>query len=193
MRWLDLRTDHGRVTVRLGRGEPSLGRRCQLSERPIVPTDVSDEVGGFDRFAEGASRLASRAWFFVFCVLLVVVWAPSIVVLKNIDTWQLIINTLTTIVTFLMVALLQNSQTRADQAVQHKLNAIADALADLMREVGRGIDDDTLDQDVAELRAAVGLEERESTSNNEADAAGGDADASGLRDDAPVPGGGSPR
>jgi low affinity Fe/Cu permease len=139
-----------------------------VSERPIVPTDVSDDVGGFDRFAEGASRLASRASFFVFCVLLVVVWAPSILVLRDIDTWQLIINTLTTIVTFLMVALLQNSQTRADQAVQHKLNAIADALADLMTEVGRGIDDDTLDEDVAELRAAVGLEERESTSNNEA-------------------------
>ena len=155
-----------------------------MSDRPIVPTDVSDEVGGFDKFAEGASRLASRAWFFVFCVLLVVVWAPSIVVLKNIDTWQLIINTLTTIVTFLMVALLQNSQTRADQAVQHKLNAIADALADLMTEVGRGIDDDTLDQDVAELRPAVGLEDRETTTDNEADAAGGDRDASAPRDDA---------
>jgi low affinity Fe/Cu permease len=139
-----------------------------VSERPIVPTDVSDDVGGFDRFAEAASRLASRASFFAFCVLLVVVWAPSILVLRDIDTWQLIINTLTTIVTFLMVALLQNSQTRADLAVQHKLNAIADALADLMTEVGRGIDDDTLDQDVAELRAAVGLEERESTSNNAA-------------------------
>ena len=142
-----------------------------MSERPVVPSEVSDEVGGFDKFAEAASRLASRAWFFVFCVLLVVVWAPSIVVLKNIDTGQLIINTLTTIVTFLMVALLQNSQTRADQAVQHKLNAIADALADLMSEVGRGIDDDDLDRDVAELRAAVGLEQRESTSNNEAEPA----------------------
>lgn len=160
-----------------------------MSERrPIVPTDVSDEVGGFDRFAEGASRLASRAWFFVFCVLLVVIWAPSIVLLKNIDTWQLIINTLTTIVTFLMVALLQNSQTRADQAVQHKLNAIADALADLMCEVGRGEDDNTLAKDVAELRAAVGLEERESTSNNAAsDAEGGDRSAAGPRDDVSQP------
>jgi hypothetical protein len=62
-----------------------------------------------------------------------------------------------------------------------------------MTEVGRGIDDDTLDQDVAELRAAVGLEERESTSNNEADPAGGDRDASGPRDDAAVPGGARPR
>ena len=160
---------------------------------PQMPSDVSDKVTAFDRFAGGASKLASRAWFFAFCVALVVIWAPSYFVLGDLDTWQLIINTLTTIVTFLMVALLQNSQTRADQAVQHKLNAIADALADLMREVGRGIDDDTLDQDVAELRAAVGLEERESTSNNESDTAGGDRDASGPRDDAAVPGGASPR
>jgi len=132
-----------------------------VSDRPIVPTDVSDEVGGFDKFAEGASRLASRAWFFVFCVLLVVVWAPSIVVLKNIDTWQLIINTITTIVTFLLVALLQNSQTRADMAVQEKLNAIADALADLMESQHDSTDRD-LKADVRELRDAVGLENRES-------------------------------
>lgn len=45
-----------------------------------------------------------------------VVWAPSYFVIGNVDTWQLIINTLTTIVTFLMVVLLQNSQTRADEA-----------------------------------------------------------------------------
>jgi hypothetical protein len=72
--------------------------------------------------------------------------------------------------------------------VQHKLNAIADALADLMCEVGRGEDDNTLARDVAELRAAVGLEERESTSNNAADdAEGGDRSASGPRDDASQP------
>lgn len=159
-----------------------------MSERPIVPTDVSDEVGGFDKFAEAASRLASRAWFFVFCVLLVVVWAPSILVLKDIDTWQLIINTLTTIVTFLMVALLQNSQTRADQALQHKLNAIADGLADLMAELDKGREGSSLQKDVAELRAAVGLEQRESTSNNEVDSASGDdRDSAGPRDDAARP------
>jgi hypothetical protein len=87
-----------------------------MSASPVMPSEVSDDLGVFDRFAEGASRLASRAWFFCFCVLLVVIWAPSIIFIRNIDTWQLIINTLTTIVTFLMVALLQNSQTRADQA-----------------------------------------------------------------------------
>lgn len=124
-----------------------------------MPSEVSNRVGAFDKFAEGASKLASRAWFFCFCVLLVVLWAPSILVIKTIDTWQLIINTLTTIVTFLLVALLQNSQTRSDLAVQHKLNAIADALSDLMEQKDQP-------NDANELRRAVGLEEHESTSNN---------------------------
>lgn len=129
--------------------------------RPVMPSEVSKKVGTFDRFAEGAARVASRAWFFCFCVALVVIWAPSILVLRNIDTWQLIINTATTIITFLMVALLQNSQTRADQAVQHKLNAIADSLSDLMRA-------QDMEKDAKELRDAVGIEAHESTSNNSA-------------------------
>ena len=57
---------------------------------------------------------------------------PSFLLLPDVDTWQLILNTITTIVTFLLVALLQNTQKRADEAVQHKLNAVADGLADLM-------------------------------------------------------------
>jgi len=130
-----------------------------MSKLPLMPSEVTYRVGAFDRFAETAARFASRAWFFCFCVLLVILWAPSILVFRNIDTWQLIINTLTTIVTFLMVALLQNSQTRADQAVQHKLNAIAGSLADVMEQSG-------LRDDARELREAVGLEQRESTSDN---------------------------
>jgi hypothetical protein len=65
----------------------------------------------------------------------VVIWGPTFFLLRDVDTWQLIINTVTTIITFVMVALLQNSQTRSDQAIQHKLNAIADGLADLMAHV----------------------------------------------------------
>ena len=131
-----------------------------------MPTEVSSRVGFFDRFAGGASMVAGRAAFFAFCVLLIVVWAPSIVFLQDVDTWQLIINTATTIVTFLMVALLQNSQTRNDQAVHHKLNAIADGLSDLMVQLEGRLPDRDLTQDVKELRAAIGLEEHESTSNN---------------------------
>jgi hypothetical protein len=133
-----------------------------------MPTDVSARVGFFDRFAGVASNVAGRAAFFAFCVLLIVVWAPSILLLRDVDTWQLIINTATTIITFLMVALLQNSQTRNDQAVHHKLNAIADGLSDLMVQLSSGLPDRDVRQDIAELRAAVGLEDHESTSNNAA-------------------------
>jgi hypothetical protein len=125
-----------------------------------MPSDVSSDVSVFDRFAKAAAGFFSKPWFFALCALLVLVWAPSYFVIQNVDTWQLIINTATTIVTFLMVALLQNTQTRADEAMQDKLNAIADGLADLMRSSSG--DDAELRKDMMELRAAVGLEDRES-------------------------------
>src|SRR4051812_12154318 len=125
------------------------------------PSSVSGKLGPFDRFATAVSKYVSRAWFFAACVLLVVLWAPSFLVLGSVDTWQLIINTATTIVTFLLVALLQNTQTRNDQATQHKLNAIAEALAGLMTHVGQ--DNAEMNKAISELRQAVGLEDRESS------------------------------
>ena len=91
-------------------------------------------------------------------MVIVVLWAPSFFLLGTIDTWQLIINT----VTFLLVALLQNTQKRSDDAVQHKLNAIADGLADLMKQLSE--EHPELDKDLKELRLAVGLEDHESAS-----------------------------
>ena len=132
---------------------------------PMMPTDVDGRVGFFDRFAGHASHVASRAPFFAGCVILILVWAPTVALL-SFDTWQLLINTATTIVTFLLVALLQNSQTRNDQATQHKLNAIADALADLMAH--SSAESNGLHEDIKELRSAVGLEDRESTTDTEA-------------------------
>jgi low affinity Fe/Cu permease len=131
-----------------------------------MPTEVGGRVGFFDRFAGHASKIASRAPFFAACVLLILVWAPTIVFLKF-DTWQLLINTATTIVTFLLVALLQNSQTRNDQATQHKLNAIADGLADLMERYADQTDDNSLRDEIDELKSAVGLEDRESTTGDQ--------------------------
>lgn len=124
-----------------------------------MPSEVSTRVGIFDRLASAVAAFTSRAWFFSLCVLLIVLWAPSIAWFP-LDTWQLIINTATTIVTFLLVALLQNTQTRTDAAVQHKLNAIAQALAELIEQ------DDDVDARTAasELRSSIGLEQRESAS-----------------------------
>ena len=133
------------------------GSTNSASSKPAeMPEDVSEHVGWFDRFATGSSHFVSRAWFFAFCVALVVIWAPSIVLIHSISTWQLIINTLTTIITFLLVALLQNTQERSDRATQDKLNAISAALAKMAAAQG-------LKKDADELRAAVGLEDRESS------------------------------
>jgi hypothetical protein len=128
-----------------------------------MPSEVDGHLSPFDRFATGASQFTSRAWFFALCVLLVLVWAPSFFVFGSIDTWQLVINTLTTIVTFLLVALLQNTQTRANDAVQHKLNALAEGQASLMSHLAEVNDRDELRTDMRELRKAVGLEDKEST------------------------------
>lgn len=125
-----------------------------------MPSDVNVQLGPFDRFASVVSKFTSRAWFFVLCVLLVVLWAPSFLILPSFDTWQLIINTATTIVTFLLVALLQNTQKRSDDATQHKLNAIATGLCDLMAHLSD--DHPQLHRDCAQLRKAVGLENHES-------------------------------
>lgn len=143
----------------------------------LMPSEVSSRVGFFDRFAGWAAHVASRAMFFAFCLLIIIVWAPSFALIGNIDTWQLIINTTTTIITFLMVALLQNSQTRSDQAVQHKLNALADGLAAMMERLSGGSSEADLGAAVHELRAAVGLEEHESTSDNRVGPADSDSDS----------------
>jgi hypothetical protein len=115
----------------------------------------------FDRFAEAASEFASHAVFFIGCALVVVLWLPSYFIIRDLNTWQLIINTLTTIITFLLVALLQNSQRRSEQAVHLKLDALADGLADLVSRAGSNRDGGNgYGSDVEELRAAVGAEQK---------------------------------
>jgi len=131
-----------------------------------MPSSVSPDLGPFDRFASAAGRLVSQAPFFAFAVLMVAAWlleGAARVAMSGpkafLDqVYQLQINTATTVVTFLLVALLQNGQSRSDEAIQEKLNAIADALADLMDKTASDRQDE-LQEDVRELRDAVGLEE----------------------------------
>ncbi len=122
---------------------------------------ASDDPSFFDRFATATAGFVSRAPFFAFCVAMVVLWAPSYPLVRNFDTWQLLINTPTTILTFLLVAVLQNSQRRTELALHHKLDALADGMADLMEHFLPSGDDKDADlaRDVRDLRAAVGLGE----------------------------------
>lgn len=85
----------------------------------------------FDKFAARASGVVSHAAFFLACVAMVVLWAPSILFIHNLDTWQLIINTSTTIITFLMVAILENSTQQFENATNAKLDTILKGLSEL--------------------------------------------------------------
>jgi low affinity Fe/Cu permease len=117
------------------------------------------ERSHFDRFAETASGFVSRAGFFTVALAAVVVWLPTILLFHSIDTWQLVINTLTSVLAFLLIALLQNSERRYDLALHEKIDAIAAGLADLM-EYQRHPDPDRLARHIEEIRAAVRLEQR---------------------------------
>ena len=78
----------------------------------------------FSRSAHWAAWQSGRAYTFILACLIIVGWAATGPLFGYSDTWQLIINTGTTIVTFLMVFLLQNTQTRDTAAIQLKLDEL---------------------------------------------------------------------
>lgn len=78
----------------------------------------------FSYFAKVSSHTMGNPWAFFLAVLLILVWAITGPVFGFSDTWQLVINTGTTIITFLMVFLLQNTQNRDSNALQLKLDEL---------------------------------------------------------------------
>ncbi len=82
----------------------------------------------FSRFARGAALMFGNPVAFVVAVLIILVWAMTGPLFHFSDTWQLIINTSTTIVTFLMVFLIQNTQNRDSEAIQLKLDELIRAV-----------------------------------------------------------------
>ena len=83
----------------------------------------------FLQFAEATARSTGRPTAFLLAALVVVVWAATGPLFHFGDTWQLVINTGTTIITFLMVFLIQNSQNRESAALQIKLDELIRATA----------------------------------------------------------------
>jgi len=82
----------------------------------------------FTRFANGVARMTGRPVSFIICCLVIVIWGTTGPLFKFSDTWQLVINTGTTIVTFLMVFLIQNQQNRDGAAIQAKLDELLRAV-----------------------------------------------------------------
>ncbi|MBX9677637.1 MAG: low affinity iron permease family protein [Gemmataceae bacterium] len=95
----------------------------------IEPIHTAQRRGTLlERLSLLAARWSGSAWAFATAVSIVVVWVLTGPIFKYSDTWQLVINTGTTIVTFLMVFLLQRSQNKDSLAIQLKLNEIVAAM-----------------------------------------------------------------
>jgi low affinity Fe/Cu permease len=90
---------------------------------------------GFTRFAKWTAKTTGRPITFFLAALVIVVWVVTGPIFQFSDTWQLVINTGTTIVTFLMVFLIQATQNRDAEAVQVKLDEIIRAIGNAQNEL----------------------------------------------------------
>lgn len=90
----------------------------------MAATGQDDRPDFFTRFTTKTAKVLGHAWVFAAAVAALIVWACTGPLLGFSDTWQLVINTSTTIVTFLMVFIIQNTQNRDTAALHVKLDAL---------------------------------------------------------------------
>lgn len=112
----------------------------------------------FEKFVEAVHSRVSQAPFFLVCLAIVIVWAASVPFWPDLKQWQVAIHTVSSVLSLLLLVLLENSGRRAEEAAQEKLNVLAEALAELMESEGRN--DPALSDATTKLREAIGLEER---------------------------------
>jgi low affinity Fe/Cu permease len=128
-----------------------------MSQRAAAPS-AGDDRSAFDKFVEASYQRVSQAPFFGVCAGIVVVWCVSVPLWPNLKSWQVAIHTVASVISLLLLVLLENASRRAEEASQEKLNVFAEALSELMVSGGR--QDPDLAEAARKLRAAVGLEER---------------------------------
>lgn len=104
----------------------------------------------FHRLAACIAEATGSPWAFGTAIILIVAWVASGPVFGFSDTWQLVVNTGTTIITFLMVFLIQNAQNRDSQAVQIKLDELLRALEGARTAIINI--EDLSEEDLAQLR-----------------------------------------
>ena len=112
----------------------------------------------FERFVEAANQVVSRGPFFLVIMLALVLWAVSYPLWSSTTKWELALHTGSAILSLLLLVLLENAGRRSQEAIQEKLNVLAEALADLM--TASAADDPGLAESVEKLREAIALEER---------------------------------
>jgi low affinity Fe/Cu permease len=112
----------------------------------------------FEKFVEAANQLVSRGPFFLVIVVAIVLWAVSYPLWSSTSKWELALHTGSAILSLLLLALLENAGRRSQEAIQEKLNVVAEALAALM--TSSAADDPELSEAVEKLQEAIALEER---------------------------------
>jgi len=108
----------------------SVNKPSRLEVAKVVADSGRRQTQGdaFGKFAASASGWLGSKWAFVGAILIIVVWALTGPIFRYSDTWQLVINTGTTIITFLMVFLIQNTQNRDARAINLKLDELIHAI-----------------------------------------------------------------
>jgi low affinity Fe/Cu permease len=119
------------------------------------PHNSSERYASFQSFATHVSVLVGSRWAFLAAILLILAWGCMGPLFGFSDTWQLVINTGTTIVTFLMVFLIQNTQNRDARAIHLKLDELIRSIQHAHNEM---IDIEKLSDD--ELQLLAGRYER---------------------------------
>ena len=89
---------------------------------------MSTKRNMFERFSNSATTFTGSSTAFISALLIVIIWGISGPIFKYSETWQLVINTGTTIITFLMVFLIQKAQNKDGKAIQLKLNELIAAI-----------------------------------------------------------------
>src|SRR5215212_336645 len=102
------------------------------ADQPSAPKEVNEETTWFDRAADRTSHIVAKPPFFLVSLAMVVIWVLSGFVVDFSHGWVDTLGIVVALVTFLMVALLQNEGWRDAKATPRKLTAVAAALAELM-------------------------------------------------------------
>jgi len=139
-------------------------KNVENASRLEIPKMVADsglkqtQGDAFGKFAAAASSWLGSKWAFVGAIVIIVVWAFTGPIFHYSDTWQLVINTGTTIITFLMVFIIQNTQNRDARAINLKLDELIHAIdkaKDEMMDIEKLSDAelDTINEKYTRMRA----------------------------------------
>ncbi len=141
------------------------GERVRQARDEATQAESGGVTAQFARVATRVSEALGSAWAFLAALLIIVVWGITGPAFRFSDTWQLVINTGTTIVTFLMVFVIQNTQNRDSKATQLKLDELIRAI-DSARNRFIGAEDEDEEQLREEKREVEALKDEVEGSSN---------------------------